>query len=40
MASKVKVTRLHGMSDPYGPYYEICTWYSDKVEDAYDLQSR
>jgi len=28
---KVKVTRSHGMSDPCGPYCEICTWYSDKV---------
>jgi len=27
----VKVTRSHGMSDPCGPYYEICNWYSDKV---------
>ena len=28
---KVKVTRSRGMSDPCGPYYEICSWYSDKV---------
>jgi len=40
---KVKVTRSHGMSDPCAPYYEICTWYSDKVptyQDAHDRQSR
>ena len=36
---KVKVTRSHGMSDPCGSYYEICTWYSD-YQDAYDRQSR
>jgi len=28
---QVKVTRLHGRSDPCGPYYEISTWYSNKV---------
>jgi len=28
---KVKVTRSHGISDHCGPYYEISTWYSDRV---------
>jgi len=26
---KIKVKRLHGMSDPCGSYYEMCTWCSD-----------
>jgi len=28
---KIKVTRSHGMSDPCGPYYKICTWHFDKL---------
>jgi len=36
---KVKVTRSHGMSDPYGSHYEFCTWYS-LTDNRGDLQSQ
>jgi len=28
---KIKITRSQEITRPRGPYYEICSWYSDKV---------
>ena len=38
---RLKVTRSHDMSDPCGPYYEICTWYTlINYQDGHYRQSR